>query len=239
MSALRTCFREALFREDIGRNPLQGIGQVNQKKREKGVFTAKELKDLFPPRGNGPWKSWLDYNVFLTAASTGMRCGELLALRWKNVDFENSVIHVTEAVKAGSGEISLPKWNRIRTVPLPSRTAIVLKKQRAKSQHVLPDAYVFCYSDGTRLGHTWWSKHFRAAMENAGIDTRARRISAHSFRHSVATILADSGYSAEKIQASLGWTNDSTRQGYTHLKADQEQAKIIDGVFGAKKEASS
>ena len=110
---------------------------------------------------------------------------------------------------------------------------------RAKSEFVLPHHFVFAYPDGVRIGGTWWSKHFAAAMKKASIDTRTRNISPHSLRHFTATLLANNGYSAEKIRAGLGWSNDSTRQGYTHVIADEEQAKIIDGVFSAKRASSS
>jgi integrase len=75
-------------------------------------------------------------------------------------------------------------------------------------------------------------------MKKAGILGRTRYVSPCSFRHTLTTLLADSGYAAEKIQASFGWTSDSARRGYTHLKADEEQVKIIDGVFEAKKAPS-
>jgi site-specific recombinase XerD len=67
------------------------------------------------------------------------------------------------------------------------------------------------------------------------IDTKALNLSPLSLRHFTAILLTDNGYSAEKIWAGLGWSNDSTRQCYTHITADGEQTKIIDGVFEKKR----
>jgi len=77
-------------------------------------------------------------------------------LCWKHIDFENSTVKIEQAWKFKTGELGLPKWNKIRATPLPAKTVKALKALRAESFPVLPDALVFCYPDGTRLGDRWW-----------------------------------------------------------------------------------
>ena len=225
LSALKTCLREGYFREELSRDPCLGIGKINVPKREVGVFTAEE--------GLGPWLDQQDYTCFLLDATCGLRSSEILALCWKHIDFENSTVKIEQAWKFKTGELGLPKWNKIRATPLPAKTAKALKALRAESFHVLPDALVFCYPDGTRLGDRWWNERFHKAVKAAGIDTKARNLKPHSFRHSLATILADKGQQPEKIRAALGWTNPTTQSGYTHW-GDTDlngQAAIVDEIL--------
>jgi len=60
---------------------------------------------------------------------------------------------------------------------------------------------VFGYDDGSHIGETWWRKRFCAAMKRAGIDWQARHLSPHSFRHTINTIVRNSGQDPAKIRA--------------------------------------
>lgn len=70
-------------------------------------------------------------------------------------------------------------------------------------------------------------------MVKAKINAKVRRLTPHSFRHSLNTLLRDQGVPDEKIRAALGWTNEKTQDGYTHFSAEhlQDQVEIIDGIF--------
>lgn len=233
MTVLKSCIKEGIFREDLEKDPTIGVGNIRYEKRQSGIFSAAELLDLSPPTGPGPWEDLQGYCAFLVAATCGLRRGELLALRWKDIDFEELAVHVEQAWKDET-EIGEPKWGQRRTVPLPTCTAAKLKELRADSIHVLPDSLVLCYEDGSRLGATWFTKRFARAMAVAGVDTQARGPRPHSFRHSLNTLLRDAGYSDEKIRAAMGWSNEGTQKLYTHWNVShlRDQAKIIDGIWG-------
>lgn len=228
-----TCLREGVFREELSRDPCLGIGKINVPRREAGTFHVEELQKLFPEEGLGPWLDRQDYNCFLVAAATGLRSSEILALQWRHIDVDNNLARVEQAWKFKMHELGLPKWGRTRTTPLPAKTANALKELRAESLHVLPDALVFCYPDGTRLGDRWWNEHFHKATTAAKIDAKARNLKPHSFRHTLVTLLADKGQQPEKIRAALGWTNASTQDGYTHWEQTDlnGQATIVDSLF--------
>ncbi len=229
---LKLIFKEGIYREELDRDPTVGIGEIKYQKKITGIFSVDELKRLFPENSFGPWAGLLDYACFLLAATTGMRRGEILGLHWRNVDLDNGIIHIVEAWKGGD-EIGEPKWNQKRVAPLPERTIQVLSQLREDSIRTNPDDYVFCYDDGQRLGETWWKKHFQNAMKKAGIETRARNLKPHSFRHTLNTLLRDAGQDPAKIRATLGWRQERTQDGYTHWQAEhlRQQADIIDGVF--------
>jgi len=219
LSALKIVLKEAYFREDVNRDPTAGIGVTKYEPAEIGTFTEAELRMLFPATPPGPWKDLTGYGVFLTAATTGMRRGEILALTWESVHFEESYIEIRQAWK-DRHELGLPKWNKTRTVPLPSMLAETMKQIRKRRKNVGPEDLVFCYDDGSRLGGTWWQKRFDAAMEEAKIDKKKRNIRPHSFRHTLNSLLREKGYDPAKIRAALGWADEEIQNNYTHWSTE-------------------
>jgi integrase len=232
VGVLKTILKEAYFREDISRDPTVGIGSTRYQPKEIGVFTAEELKKLFPTEPPGPWGDLTGYTVFLMAAMTGMRRGEILALTWECVNFQEKCIEIRQAWK-DRHEIGPPKWGKTRVTPIPEQLSEALTRYRAQSSHAKADDLVFCYDDGARIGNTWWAKRFTAAMKKAKIDREKRNIRPHSFRHTLNSILREHGYDAARIRAALGWSTEDVQDGYTHWNADafNGQRSIVDDVF--------
>ena len=232
MSVVKTIFKEAFFRQDITYDPTQGIGNIKEYRAEPGTFTIDELTRIFPIQSLGPWKDKWDYTCFFLSFSTGMRRGEILGLKWKYVDLDNQAILIEEAWK-GKKEYGKPKWNKERVTPMPDRLSDLLEEIRDLSIRIAPNDFVFCYDDGKMLGATWWLKRFDRALINAEIDKKSRNLVPHSFRHTLNTLLRDSGHDPAKIRASLGWSQERIQESYTHWKVDhlRDQAQFIDGLF--------
>ena len=232
VGVLKTILKEAYFREDISRDPTVGIGSTRYQPKEIGVFSAEELKKLFSVEPPGPWGDHTGYTVFLMAATTGMRRGEILALTWECVNFEERFIEIRQAWK-DRHELGPPKWGKTRVTPMPQQLAKALMRYRAQSSHATDDDLVFCYDDGARIGNTWWAKRFTAAMKKAKIDREKRNIRPHSFRHTLNSILREQGYDPARIREALGWSSEVVQDGYTHWNADafNGQRQIVDDVF--------
>jgi integrase len=182
LAVLKTVFLDGFDRELLKSNPTKTVGKLQYIKRESGVFSEAEIKKLFPAKGRGPWLDIQDFSAFLIAATTGMRRGEILALCWKDIDFEKMEIHVRQAWKSDT-ELGEPKWGQKRSIPLPHKVSDKLRLLRRKSEHVLPDSLVFHNPDGSRKGSTWWNSRFSKAMKNAKINAKDRYLTGHSFRH--------------------------------------------------------
>jgi integrase len=208
------------------------VKRVRHKKRERGIFTVEELKKLFPEHGYGPWKGARDYTCFYLAAVTGARRGELIVLRWRHVDRLNQCLKITEAWK-GPAVIGETKTGIERVVPLSARIIGQLDQLRVDSLHTEEDDFLFCYDDGSRVGETWWHGHFRAALKAAEIDPGDRWLTPHSFRHTINTIVRDSGYDPAKIRAVLGWMDEEIQDNYTHWQTEdlRKWAEIVDQIW--------
>lgn len=232
VSVLETILKEAYFREEINRDPTAGVGVTKYQPAEVGIFSEEELRSLFPPDSPGPWKDLTGYAVFLTAATMGMRRGEILALTWECVHFNESYLEIRQAWK-DRHEPGLPKWNKARTVPLPAMLAETLKRIKNRGNNTTPEDLIFCYDDGSRLGGTWWAKRFNAALETMEIDRKVRNLRPHSFRHTLNSILRDKGYDPAKIRAALGWADEVIQNTYTHWSTESltGHREIVDSLF--------
>ena len=234
LRVLKTCIKEGVHREELERDPTAGVGNIHHRPAERGVFSRDDLRALFLATGLGPWASLQAYTVFLMAATVGARRSEILALHWRDIDLDNNEVNIRQAWKSET-ELGPPKWGRAREgLPLPAVTAGRLRELRKASLRVLPDALVFCNEEGNRLSSRWYQAAFLAGMKAAKIDAAGRRLTGHSFRHSLATALRDAGVPAEKVQAALGWRDIRTMDGYTHFGAEhlRAQAELVDGILG-------
>ena len=238
---LKTIFNEAEFREEILRNPVGKVGTVREKSEtETGIFLKEEMRRLFPAEGYGVWKSLLEYTCFFLAANTGMRRGEILALKWMNTDLNDGVISVLVAWQKGRKELGPPKWGSVREIPITEALLPKLKEYKESTHNNGDDDFLFCNADGSPLGNTWWLKHFDAALARLNVDKRSRNLKPHSFRHTLNTFLLSEGTDPVLVRAITGWRNVSVQEGYTHLKAEHLTGTIarIDRIW-AERESES
>lgn len=222
VAVLKVIFNEGVYREDLNHNPTTGIGSTKYEVRKSGTFTLKELKKLFPADKLGPWQELQDHTAFLPAAATGMRKGEILALRWMDIEFESRYIHVRKAWK-DRNEQGSPKSGEERITPIllfADRVISRLQQLYERSHNISPVDLVFCYTDGTRLGDGWWKKQFYRAMKNAKINRVARHLTPHGFRRALNSLLLAANKDSAKIRAALGWKQEATQDGYTEFKME-------------------
>jgi len=163
---------------------------------------------------------------------TGMRIGELLALRWQDVDLENGVLRVTQTVY--DGHFDEPKTQRSRrSIPLgPNSIAILSARKQAG---VNPDALVFATRNATPFDrHNLAYKQLKPACKKVGLVG----VSWHWLRHANATLLDAVGTPLGTVQALLGHSSaEITREIYLHsIPADARLAvnKVEDLLNGPK-----
>ncbi|MBA3551675.1 MAG: site-specific integrase [Actinobacteria bacterium] len=163
--------------------------------------------------------------AWLLLATTGMRRGELLGLRWEDVDLEagRAAIRRTWIVVDGHAEASTPKTAKgRRTVPLAAETVAALKAHRVsqlEERVALGPGYqdsglVFCREDGAPLHPDSLSQAFERRTAAAGLP----RIRLHDVRHSYATVALRAGIPAKVVSEILGHANIGiTLDTYSHV----------------------
>lgn len=140
--------------------------------------------------------------LIILAIHTGMRRGELLSLRWANVDFARGLIHVlnSQREKTKSGHSRSIPMNRIARGEL-----LGLQRETGHTE------YVF-FNEKTQKARTDLKNGFRTACRLAGLDN----FRFHDLRHTTATRLADAGIGTRAIMAILGHRSIQTSARYTH-----------------------
>ena len=167
-------------------------------------------------------------SLVLLAVLTGMRIGEILALRWKRLDLLRATIEVAETFS--DGRFGSPKTRSSnRVIPMSSSLRNVLNAHRIRAVLTAPDDLVFCTSKGTPLN----SKNlYNRALAPACDRIKEPRVSWHSFRHTHATQLAESGESLKTAQALLGHSDlETTLNTYMHV-IPASQRRAVEQVAG-------
>jgi len=149
--------------------------------------------------------------MILLMYSAGLRGGELLSLRWEDIDFERKIIHIKNA-----------KGGKDRIVMLAAKARKSLKEINIFKTNNSETGYVFVSNRGEMYSHRTLQIIVKNAARKAGI---SKHIWPHTLRHSFATHLLENGTDIRHIQMLLGHTRLQTMQVYTHV-ARNELGKI-------------
>lgn len=122
-----------------------------------------------------------DRAIYLTAAFTGLRLGELLALTWRDVDFAGSVVRVLASYAAGV--LTTPKSGKVRAVPLAPDVAAALAQLGRREHSVGDDDLAFVGETGGHLDGSALRRRYKEALGRAGL----RPLRFHDLRHTFGT----------------------------------------------------
>jgi integrase len=172
----------------------------------------------------------LERTLYLTAAMTGLRQGELVALRWCDVDWGAGIIRVRRSYTRG--EFGRPKSKRSsRAVPMADRVAGELERHFQGSAFQDDGDLVFCHPqtgrpyDASRL-----RKRFKKAVESAGV----REVRFHDLRHTFGTQMAAAGAPLRSLMEWMGHRDFATTLVYADYAPDPAQgAAFAEHAFGA------
>lgn len=166
-----------------------------------------------------------DAEMVRVAAYAGLRQGELLALRWRDVDFAGSALTIARAMSAGVE--SSTKSGRVRRVPLADQAAAALDRMSRRQHFTSPDDLVFCNVLGRSLDDSALRHRYRRAQ--AAVDVRPLRF--HDLRHTFGSLLAMRGVDVVTIQKAMGHSALATTSRYLHARPASEQARAFTAAF--------
>ncbi len=195
-------------------NPAANVAKLPEPPGRIRFLSDDERKRLLEACGDSLERTLEPY--VLGALSSGARAGELLSLRWKDVDINegSAVIHSS---KSGDG----------RSLYFVG-AALDALKEHAKVRPIQPDARVFASDESGRYPFQY-RKSFRAALKAADI----KNFRFHDLRHTCASYMAQAGASLLEIGQVLGHKNLETTKRYAHLTKSHSQ-ELVARVLGEK-----
>jgi integrase len=160
-----------------------------------------------------------DADLVRVAAYAGLRRGELVALRWRDVDFDGRKIIVRRALSADT-ELRSTKSRRARQVPLPDQAAAALDRLRQRVEFTGPDDYVFVNRFGRRIDPSALRRRFERARDAAGLEP----LRFHDLRHTYGSLLVAGGIDLASVKAAMGHSRITTTERYLHARPAAELA---------------
>jgi len=153
------------------------------------------------------------------ALNTGLRLGEILGLKWSEVDLERRELRVVR--QRSKGREMTPKSGKARTVPLPRVAVSALRAQKART--FLASEWVWVGAGNKPLSDCSAQRAFKGACKRAGI----RQVRVHDLRHTYASTLVRRGVGLQAVQELLGHHSVVVTQRYAHL-APGDLSRAVD-----------
>jgi integrase len=228
LSYLSAILAEAVDDEWIPANPAVNVRKAIAKQHKDDInpLTADELDHLLKTVK----AHFLEYYaLFLLSARTGMRIGEVLAVKWKDIDFNGRFIEVRRSIVRG--RVETPKNGKSRRVDMSKQLTETLKahlveckkKGLAMGLGEAPE-HVFTNSKGNLICKDNWRRRvFNKALEKAKI----RKIRIHDLRHTYATLRISAGHNIADVSAQLGHHSVKlTMDVYYHWLPGQNKSQV-------------
>jgi integrase len=217
LGVVSTLFKFAVRWRYCEVNPVTGVGLLKLPPQEYS-FWDRQQSDAFLEAAVEVVPRW--HPFYLCAIRTGMRQGELFALRWDDVDFVKNQIRVVWNYTRG--HLGTPKSGHGRIIPMSPQLAATLKAHRH-----LRGPLVFCSDSGGYLTRDRVKRPFVRAVRKAGLPM----IRLHDLRHSFASQLVMAGVPLVAVQQYLGHSELTMTMRYAHLSPAARQAyvEVLDG----------
>lgn len=211
-------------------NPVEGTHKRREAdERELIVYSTEQLQAIARESADEQ-----DAAIIVTAAMTGLRLGELLELRWRDVHFAEQTIHVQRSYSAGLG-VTSPKGRRGRSVPMADQVAVALARLGQRKRHIRQGDLVFVAANGRHLDPTAVRRRYVAARDRARkADPEIPMLRLHDLRHTYGSIAARSGLDVVWIKATMGHANVKTTMRYLHHRPAAADAARLTAAFAGE-----
>jgi integrase len=201
-------------------NPVADVEKPPQRRSgDIEVFSPEEVMALVRAAA-----SEQDAAIYLTAAFTGLRRGELLALRWRDVDFTGELLRVRASYT--EGQLTTPKSGKVRSVPLARDVARALAALSQRPHSTADDDLVFVGEWGGFVDGSALRRRYDSALKRAGL--RPQRF--HDLRHTFGTRMI-AKTDIRRVQEWMGHADVQTTMKYLHYAPRADDAKLVNEAF--------
>lgn len=224
-NVINTSLKYAEKMQMISKNPALVVERPKVKHKEMNVWDVLEVKQFLKIAKNSRY-----YIVFHLAIATGMRQGEILGLRWKDVDLEKGIIYVEQTLSHDGKEFKAGAKTEsgIRSINIDPYTVKVLKSHKKmiiEEKIKLGDNYqdndlVVCTSNGTILNPRNLTRIWKNLITKSGLT----KIRFHDLRHTHASLMLKQGEHIKVVSERLGHSKTQTTLNvYSHVMPNMQE----------------
>ncbi len=224
MQVISSAMDFAVAQKIIIENPCKAVELPKVEKKEMQTIPAEQLQAfLTEAKASGV------YEMYYIELSTGLRRGELLGLKWPDIDWKNGIITVHRQIARVNGEIvesPLKTKNSYRRVSISPQAIEVLKQQKAKTN----SEYVFPSPTGGPISPDSVNNMLKRVLARAGIP----KVRFHDLRHTFATVALQNGVDIKTVSSILGhFSAGFTLDTYAHVTtaAQREAAETMGNIL--------
>ncbi len=231
-TVLRTALRDAVRMRLLGVNPLDAVSRPRAPRPEIQALDSAQVRALLAAASGDPLEA-----LYAMAVGTGLRLGELLGLRWGDLDLEAGAVQVRRALvesKQGTRTFAEPKTSRARRqVDLPAFAIVALRRHReALGAIPHPGLLVFTSPEGESIRRSnLHRRSFKPLLARAKLPA----VTFHALRHSAATMALAAGVNPKVVQERLGHSSVTlTLDTYSHAvpTLGKDAAARLDALLG-------
>ncbi|HTU84780.1 MAG TPA: tyrosine-type recombinase/integrase [Solirubrobacteraceae bacterium] len=196
----------------VEKHPIRATGDIQ-------VFSPEEVWALVRAAASEQAAA-----IFLTAAFTGLRMGELLALRWRDIDFAGATIRVRGSYAAG--HLTTPRSGKVRAVPMAPDVASALAELGRREDWIGDDDLVFAGELGRYLDGSALRRRYKGALGRAGL----RPLRFHDLRHTFGTRMIAKA-DIRRVKEWMGHADIQTTMRYLEYAPHAEDAALVAEAF--------
>ncbi|MFB3167484.1 site-specific integrase [Neobacillus sp. 179-C4.2 HS] len=223
---IHKALKDAVKWQFLGRNIAQAVTPPKVKKVEMKIWDNIQVKTFLKAAKTSAY-----YPIYLTAIYTGMRRGEVLGIRWQDIDFDNNIIYIRQSlqeVKKLGLTFKEPKSGKSRSITITTLLTKELKKlhkQQLEFKLLFGKEYhdldlVFAQKNGKPIQPTEMARDYRKVVDNSGLPY----IRFHDLRHTHATLMLQQGVHPKVVSERLGHsTIGITMDTYTHVLPNMQK----------------
>lgn len=228
----RAMFTALSRKAGLFQNVWTSVDKMTESTISKKPLTSKQLRDLFEV-AEGEMQT-----LFLIGLYTGLRRGDAVTLKWKEVDFENGVIkRLPSKTKNLRKKITIPLHKVLKAVLYQIKHNSI---EEDPSDYVLPKLSQVFFKNPTHLArlirHTFEKAGIKTTVEREGAVRRTPVYGFHSFRHSFVSLCASGGIPAHVVMELVGHNSKTVHQIYQHATIEDKQKaiNILPEIGGAR-----
>ena len=224
---LKAACNKAVQADIIPKNPCDGVELKKCDSKKVDPYTKEEVDELMKAMKGDEIEFPIHLDLIL-----GLRRGELLALKWSDIDYGKKQVHIQRNIVLDENRKIVEKTPKSKSgnryISLSESQCLMLKLEQTKQQeraskniNYKDNDLVVCKADGTYYNPDVFSSKFNRLLEKIGL----RHIRLHDIRHTNCTLLLLSGVNMKTMQGRLGHSDYSvTANTYSHVTAEADRA---------------